>query len=405
MRSVISLLIAATGLVATARAQQPSPAAELYKAGRLAEAHAAATASSLPADVKLACRLALYANNLAKARTCLRTYAELDPADRTVSAQLAEAEYRSRNFAAAAAALDRAGRAGHALRLRHFGTAGPYVNSLRGPLRIPFVRLDPLPVISARINGGPPLNFVIDTGAADTIIDPEVAKVARARQFGEQSGLFAGGSSAVVTTAAVDRISIAGLDIGNVPVTILPTERFSEAFAGLPIAGVIGTGLMSQFLSTLDYPGKQLVLRPRGGRKQVEGAAIPMWLLGDHYILVEGSLEQRPQLAFIDTGLAGLGCTVPKSTFDQARPATGAARPGGIGGAGDVGNVVPFEAAIALGPVARERVSCIFGPFPSQLETLGGTRIGMLVSHGFLTPYAVTFDFDRMKLILDGVDR
>ena len=68
--------------------------------------------------------------------------------------------------------------------------------------------------------------------------------------------------------------------------------------------------------------------------------------MGDHYILVEGSIEGERQLAFIDTGLAGLGCTVPKSTFESVKPASAAARPGGVGGGGDVGNVVPFQASI-----------------------------------------------------------
>ena len=65
-----------------------------------------------------------------------------------------------------------------------------------------------------------------------------------------------------------------------------------------------------------------------------------------------------------------------------------------------MGNVTPFRTTIALGNLKEREANCIFGPFPAQLETLGGTRIGVLVSHAYLKPYAVTFDFDRMRMIL-----
>lgn len=70
---------------------------------------------------------------------------------------------------------------------------------------------------------------------------------------------------------------------------------------------MIGLGLMSQFLTTIDYPRAWLVLRPLSARVSPSSRAsvMPMWLAGDHFVLVEGALNNIRQLSFIDTGMAG----------------------------------------------------------------------------------------------------
>jgi hypothetical protein len=60
----------------------------------------------------------------------------------------------------------------------------------------------------------------------------------------------------------------------------------------------------------------------------------------------------------------------------------------------------PFQVDLALGDAKAPSVSCLFGPFPPQIETLGGTHVGVLISHAFLRAYTVTFDFHRMELAL-----
>ena len=59
------------------------------------------------------------------------------------------------------------------------------------------------------------------------------------------------------------------------------------------------------------------------------------------------------------------------------------------------------RAALSLGEARREGLVGVAGVFPPQLERAYGFRIGGLVSHGFLRDYAVTFDFERMVIVLD----
>jgi hypothetical protein len=54
---------------------------------------------------------------------------------------------------------------------------------------------------------------------------------------------------------------------------------------------------------------------------------------------------------------------------------------------------------MSLGDAHEKNVQGLFsGPFP--LENRFGFRIGGIVSHGFFRPYALTFDFTGMQLLL-----
>src|SRR5206468_3227869 len=119
------------------------------------------------------------------------------PQDRDLKAQLALARYRAGRWAEAAALYDDLRRGALASQIR--ALPHPY-RILSGGKRweIPFQSTDPLPVIKARVNGGPEHYFILDTGAADTILDPSLADEANALRFGAEPGLFAGGRSAPV---------------------------------------------------------------------------------------------------------------------------------------------------------------------------------------------------------------
>jgi hypothetical protein len=63
--------------------------------------------------------------------------------------------------------------------------------------------------------------------------------------------------------------------------------------------------------------------------------------------------------------------------------------------------VTPYAVdELALGPAVERTIIAFHGAVPPPLEDSQGFRIGWLVSHGFFRPYAVTFDFDAMKLRL-----
>jgi hypothetical protein len=115
--------------------------------------------------------LALMRNDLALAEQRLSAALARDRKCREASALLAEVSYRRDDFATAATHQEAAGNRAAAAKLRSFAGRRPY--HIQGPdvVRLPFVRTDPLPILTARVNGGAEARFLLDTGGAEVILD------------------------------------------------------------------------------------------------------------------------------------------------------------------------------------------------------------------------------------------
>ena len=276
---------------------------------------------------------------------------------------------------------------------------------------VQFIRTDPLPVIQVRINGRDPVNFFIDTGGAEIILDTAYAAEVGAAQFGTERGVFGGGKTASIQHGRIDSLTLGDLIVNNLPVTIMPVRHFSDPIAeGLRLDGIIGTFFLYHFLATLDYPRGELILRQKTDQNRqplehtASGAAltqVPFWM-ADHYMVAWGTANgSQPLLFFVDTGLAGNAFTCPASTVKaanlQLRHDLATA---GLGGGGKM-NITPIEIEeLTLGEAQEHNLHGVIGAFPPQLEEAFGFHIGGLISHEFFRPYAVTLDFSRMHYLL-----
>ncbi|MEE9279468.1 MAG: hypothetical protein V3V67_04785 [Myxococcota bacterium] len=119
-------------------------------------------------------------------------------------------------------------------------------------------------------------------------------------------------------------------------------------------------------------------------------------------MVARGTLNGGPESTFfIDTGLAGHAFTAPESTvwesgveLEQVDARTGQ------GPAGEV-RIVPFDIdELTLGEASVRGLGGLFGPFPPQLENMLGFRVAGIVSHTFFKRFAVTFDFENMRALL-----
>jgi hypothetical protein len=131
---------------------------------------------------------------------------------------------------------------------------------------------------------------------------------------------------------------------------------------------------------------------------------VPFWMAGDHFIVASGTVDSSgAQTWFVDSGLAGAALTAPASTLIDARIAVPDTSSGmsGLGGGGSV-RAAPFQVRrLTLGAAEASDLLGIFGAFPPTLERSMGFRINGIISHAFLRAWSVTFDFDRMQLVLD----
>jgi hypothetical protein len=293
-----------------------------------------------------------------------------------------------------------------------FGDEAPYRVTWAGEHRtsVPFVVSDPLPVIEVEI-AGRHVNAIIDTGADVFILDTEVAKSLGIERITSMMGMFAGGMQAEIGFGRTDSLGIGGATLHSVPVSILPTGRLT--FGQAKIGGIVGTGVLKQFLATIDYPNNQLVLSertPKAGDFFLAEAGdriadvIPFYLQGTHFILAHGSLDGYQALLFhVDTGLAGIpSFAAPKETLEYVGipiPEV-AVREDVIGGAGGGFPTGTFEIKeLGLGRLERaDLVGSYGGQPPGSYWGLGFILDG-LISQNFLSDHAWTFDFDGMRMI------
>ena len=312
-------------------------AAALFQKGDFTGAAAAYQASlnSNPHDVAALIGLGairLYQNDLAAAEPLLRAAVAADPSSTRAVRLLAEWQRRRDESA------------------RRSTVEG-------GETTVPFVVSDPLPIVAVVANGQK-ANFLVDTGG-DVDLEPGFAARAGVRTKDAGNGVFAGGKHAPTRTGMLASLSLGATTAQDVPVHVLPSHS-AILFPSVHIDGIVGTTYFERFLVTMDFPHRQLILRPRSAEisaqfqsqsKALGAAIVPCLLVGDHLVVAAAQVNSAPAGLFLfDSGLAG-GGIMPSSDLvtaagiqlDNAHAGTG------FGGGGAV-TAIPFVARrVAVG--------------------------------------------------------
>jgi Aspartyl protease/Tetratricopeptide repeat len=396
---------------------------QLFRFGKFAEAAAQyrQVAEQNPSDYHATLqvgRIALLANRYADAEMWLQKANALKPDETDPRITLAEVYYRQDEFDKAATALDGIDNLStnplitteyatlNVAKLQSFRGRTPYQVQGGGSInRIKLLQIEPLPLVTVRVNGGREVTFFIDTGGSEVVLDSDFAKELGTPDFGSVQGVFSGGQQAPVTQTRIDSLTIGSWVINNLPAAALPLRQLSEGIGGgRTINGIIGTTLFYHFLTTLDYPNSELVMRKKSKSYRLpKGATFPFWMAGDHFMVAWGQIEsQPPSLIFLDTGLTGAGVKLGETMLKNAniqleydKQETGA------GGAGTL-TIVPYTVQSAVfGKVHETNVPGVYdGPFPQEYAF--GFYLAGMVGGTFGLPYAITFDFDKMEVSFAG---
>jgi Tfp pilus assembly protein PilF len=397
----------------------------LFRAGEFAQAReqyariAVHHPDDYPAILQLG-RIALLSNRLDDARNWLERAIALRPGDTDPKVMLAEVYYRRDDFEQAAASLNGVDVSANQLvisqyptlnlaKLQSFKGQTPY--QLQGDgqaTRLKFVRRDPLPVVSVRVNGGREVTFFIDTGGSEVALDTEFARELGVPQFGAVEGTFSGGQQTKVQQGRIGSLTVGDWTVRNLPVVMLPLRQLSQGLGVKQIDGVLGTTLFYHFLATLDSPRGELVLRRKDATSQEQFAAsagksvaVPFWIASDHFMVAWGRVDALPPaLLFVDTGLQGAGVKLAESVIKQAGIKLEEDKASAGAGAGGTLKIVPYLVRrLSFGPVQEENVRGLYdGPFP--WDNMFGFHLAGMVGHDFFKRYAVTFDFENMKIVL-----
>ena len=409
MPPILHVLMAITAL--PIQADSLASADALFAAGRFDDARrayevvAAADPRSLRAAVQLGA-IAVLSNRFTDAERWLTRARGIAPRDTNANRLLAQTYYRQDRFREAAPLFRASGNEVMAKVTEGFGTATPYrIEGQGDQVALEFLQLDPIPVVRVRVNGQD-ANFILDTGASEIYLEPDFAKAVGAIISGAETGGFAGGQTRPVEKGRVNTVTLGAFTVHGVPVNVVDTKFIGrdQVAPGLKISGFLGTILLYHFLPTIDYPGKQLVLRKRSEAAVGDVAAtagtegqtvLPFWLAGDHLIVAWGSVPGTDStLYLIDTGGAGVGF-VPGATVRKEAGIKLPQEP-----TKDAPFVMYTQDQASLGPLTERNIPSVYGPFPTTMETSLGFRMAGIMSHSFLKPYAVTIDFTGMRLFL-----
>jgi hypothetical protein len=260
--------------------------------------------------------------------------------------------------------------------------------------------------VKASVNGGPPVDFVLDTGASVTVLDSTFAAGAGLASAGQISAVGAG-ASGNMRFGRLESVTIAGEAAGGVEVTkqnvvIAPLNRFLASAFWRDVAGVLGYDFISRFVTTVDYAGQKLVLHdPDGFTYSGSGAALSISLAGGVPV-VHAKLDDLYEGEFrLDVGS---GSSVDLHTpFVQehgleAQAATKVSDPGGgFGGT--------FER------LATRMKSFTIGPYTvaDPLIDLNRATVGAMASKDYagnvgnriLDRFSCTLDYGRKMLYLE----
>jgi predicted aspartyl protease len=433
--------------------EEIAQADHLFQSGSFGEAQRAYAdiAAQDPKDFHAASQLghiALLSNKLDDAEPWLRKALDLKHGDADAKIMLAETLYRKNDFFHAARALQGLSPDDAKLKnyltlneakLESFRDEDPYKfeRDAGESTRLPFIKSDPLPVVNVRVNGERDVAFFIDTGGSELLLDSEFARELNVKPMSSVEGTFSGGQHAQVESGRVDSLTLGSWTLRNIPVGMMPLRSLSSGFGVKQINGCIGTNVLYQFLSTIDYRTGELILRKKnaanlkrfdaaggpsgapgvgrrsGGRNTqpknppganntavTNGIVVPMWMAGDHFMVAWGRVNTQPiSLFFVDSGLAGAGVKLAESAIQQAGIHLDESKATEGQGGGGMLKIIPYTVAqFTVGEITQQNVPGLYdGPFPWENEF--GFHLAGMFGSDFLKHYAVTFDFTNMRII------
>jgi hypothetical protein len=154
-----------------------------------------------------------------------------------------------------------------------------------GRARLPFDYRARHVWLRASVNGGPPQDFLFDTGASVTVLDSSWAAEHGVHTEGRMQAAGAGAAGgAEFGTLAKLRIASEsgdGIELENVKVATLDVNPAFEPLLWRRMAGVIGYDIISRFVVTIDYDQHVLLLEaPEGWHYEGHERPLPMVMNG-----------------------------------------------------------------------------------------------------------------------------
>ncbi len=139
--------------------------------------------------------------------------------------------------------------------------------------------------IPVSINGAPPADFLLDTGASVTVIDRSYARQIGLPLEGE-FGVQGMGGTGRASFGRVKRLRVAGADgdgveLRDMKVGVIEFGAGMQPVMWRKVAGLLGADFLQRFVTRIDYDARAVTFHePRGWRYEGSGEGIPFRLMG-----------------------------------------------------------------------------------------------------------------------------
>ena len=285
------------------------------------------------------------------------------------------------------------------MRALAFGIAASFAGSVcAGPRAgvladVPFERaFGGVPFVSVRVNDSEPLQFMVDTGGAGSIIDQDVA-----RRLGLKT---VQGRASVSGNAALDVgvVPTATLRLGEATLTTRLTTHALAALEptfGRPIHGILGGDFFQRFIVELNYDRNRILVHESYGGNP-KGISLPLEISnGVPFITLGVRVNERTTLRggfLIDTAGGWMTIHLHREVAERNKVTTpSAVAEKGLGLGGITNRTVLRGESLVVGPHRFE------GPPVAITEDTAGLRTNPtslgLVGIEVLRKFNIVFDY------------
>ncbi len=187
----------------------------------------------------------------------------------------------------------------------------PNDTSLAGIATVPLAIYPDGPVATIRIDGGPPLHVLVDTGSSCTLTE-SAARRSKLRLFGRATSGGVGPRLVPTRLATAKRLRIGRAELRNQPVEVI-AER--DLAAGGRTDGIIGYEVFARLAVRFDFARRTMQLARRAAALRPRGTRIPFVLTGGQP-QVDGAVDALHGPITVDTG-SGYGLDVTSPTVRE----------------------------------------------------------------------------------------
>lgn len=257
-----------------------------------------------------------------------------------------------------------------------------------------FLVVDDKVIVKAKVNGGRPQDFVLDTGSELTTISRQTASSGNVRPI------------TYTLSAGVGEVGLRGLQLGRLDTLELGTLKLSNvpalikapALRGIPKRETESFSPLGLGLSmTIDYATRKLSI---GRVLPDEDAEFNLPMRHHRLTMVRGTInESKPTYFVVDTGGEVISISLATAeSLNQDMPRKIGLRVYGTSGWDRDAFLLP-GVNLRFNDIAFNNFSVVVLNLQAP-SVLLGFQVGGIVGHKFLSPYRVSLDLNRSELRL-----